>query len=378
MSCWRRWLWAGLGVCVVASAHATDVSDAVVDEVRARLRDQAVQPPSEAALAALSGDDLTLGLMAIDPQARLIPAAEYRPPLLGSEAWTGIGASLVFQADAVLLDVYRGGPADRVGVPSRSRLLTIDGRSVKGLQPAEIAARLRGAPDTQVVLGLRSPQGASLRAHVRREAFKPLDVELVEPGDQRVLRLREFTAGLTRTAFLATIEFLQREGARAGASPGLSEGPLVIDLRDAVGGDLYEAFDLAALFLPQGAVLGEQRLRGGEVRSMPAPGGTKLTMPLVLLVGPDTASAAEVFAGALQHHQRARLVGQKTYGKCSSQTDAVLSDGSVLRFTNREILLPDGRSCSGVGLTPDVAVTDSVFEDLSKLVETARAPQPKG
>lgn len=363
---------AGLGLCAAAAVQAAGPTDPIVDEVRARLREQLAQPPSEAALAALSRDDLALGMMALDPHARLIPAAEYRPPLLGPEAWTGIGASLVFQAGEVLLDVYRGGPADRVGVPSRSRLLTIDGSAVKGLAPAEIAARLRGKPDTEVVLGLSSPQGQPLRAHVRRESFRPLDVEVVEPDDQRVLRLREFTAGLTRTAFLATIEFLQRDTA------GQRDAPMVIDLRDAVGGDLYEAFDLAALFLPQGAALGEQRMRGGEVRAMTAPGGTKLTMPLVLLVGPDTASAAEVFAGALQHHRRARLIGQKTYGKCSSQTDVVLSDGSVLRLTNREILLPDGRSCSGTGLAPDVIVSDAVFADLARLLEQARPQRPRG
>lgn len=371
---WTRCVLAGLGLCVAATSHAAGPSDPVVDEVRARLREQLAQPPSEAALAALRRDDLALGLMAIDPQARLIPAGEYRPPLLGPEAWTGIGANLVFQAGEVLLDVYRGGPADRVGVPNRSRLLTIDGGTVKGLAPAEIAARLRGEADTEVVLGLNSPQGTSLRAHVRRESFRPLDVEVVEPDDQRVLRLREFTAGLTRAALLATIEFMQRDG----ASAGLRDAPLVIDLRDAVGGDLYEAFDLAALFLPRGAVLGEQRMRGGEARVMTAPTGTKLSMPLVLLVGPDTASAAEVFAGALQHHRRARLIGQQTYGKCSSQTDVALSDGSVLRLTNREILLPDGRSCSGAGLVPDLVVTDAVFADLARLLEQARPPRPKG
>lgn len=364
----------GLGLGVVAAVHAAGPSDRVVDEVRAHLREQLAQPPSEAALAALRRDDLTLGLMALDPHARFIPAGEYRPPLMGPEAWTGIGASLMFQAGEVLLDVYRSGPADRVGVPGRSRLVTIDGLAVKGLTPAEIATRLRGEPATEVVLGLISPQGASLRAHVRREAFRPLDVEVVEPDDQRVLRLREFIAGLTRAAFVATIEFMQREGAPAGAP----DAPLVIDLRDAVGGDLYEAFDLAALFLPQGAVLGEQRLRGGETRAMTAPAGTKLNMPLVLLVGPETASAAEVFAGALQHHRRARLIGQQTYGKCSSQTDVVLSDGSVLRLTNREILLPDGRSCSGTGLVPDLVVTDAVFADLARLLERARPARPKG
>lgn len=365
-------LLGGLGVWV--AAHAAGPAVSVVDEIRSLLRAQLAEAPAEKALEALRGADLAPGLLAVDPHARLIAASDYRSPLLGPEAWTGIGANLVFQGGEALLDVYVGGPADRVGVPDRSRLLTVDGRSIDGLAPSDIATRLRGEPGTEVVLGLSGPGGAPLRAHVRRESFRPLDIELVEPGDQRVLRLREFSAGLTRPALMATIEYLRQAGAVGEAV----DQTLIIDLRDAMGGDLYEAFDLAALFLPQGAALGAQRMRGGETRSMTAPGGTKLTMPLVLLVGPDTASAAEVFAGALQQHRRARLIGQKTHGKCSSQTDVVLSDGSVLRFTNREILLPDGQSCSGVGLTPDLVVADGVFADLARLVEQARASRPKG
>lgn len=343
---------------------------APLEEIRAVLREELATPPAEAALNALGDKDLGRGLAAIDPYARLIPAQAYRSPLLGPEAWTGIGASLVFVGDAVQLAVYQGGAADRMGVVDRSRLVSVDGKPVAGLAPAEIAARLRGQADTEVVLELVEPGGGKVRAHVRREAFRPLDVELVDPGDQQVLRLREFIAGLTRPALLASVDFLQRKAGRAASA----EAPLFIDLRDASGGDLYEAFDLAALFLPEGTTLGAQQSRGGTPQPVRAPGGHKLGMPLVLIVGPDTASAAEVFAGILQQHGRARLVGQKTFGKCSSQTDTRLSDGSMLRFTNREILLPDGRSCTGRGLAPDVVASARELGDLAALVRQAGRP----
>jgi len=87
-----------------------------------------------------------------------------------------------------------------------------------------------------------------------------------------------------------------------------------------------------------------------------------------VIVGPDTASSAEIFAGALHRQGRAMLVGQSTYGKCSSQTDARLSDGSVLRYTNRDVLLPDGKSCSGAGLVPDRQVSEADMLDLAALV----------
>ena len=105
---------------------------------------------------------------------------------------------------------------------------------------------------------------------------------------------------------------------------------------------------------------------------MNAPGGAKLTMPVILLIGPDTASAAEIFAGILQRHERAVLVGQTTRGKCTTQTDQRLADGSVLRFTNREVLLADGSRCSDVGIEPDTPVPDALLADLNRLAALAR------
>ena len=92
-------------------------------------------------------------------------------------------------------------------------------------------------------------------------------------------------------------------------------------------------------------------------------------MPVVLLIGPDTASAAEVFAAALHSNDRGRLIGRPTYGKCTTQTEVTLSDGSVLRFTNGRILAPEGRQCHAQGLRPDVLVPENTLHDLQFLLE---------
>ncbi len=351
---------------VLAWGVAGPAPASVLDEIRSLLREQALVVPAGERLDALTEEDLAAGLASIDPHARHFKAADYRAPLHASEAWTGIGADLVQDGQEVLLDVYQGGAADRVGIPDRARVVEIEGVPVAGLPMDAIVARLRGEAGTRVAIGLVLPDGGRARAHVERERFVPLDVELLQPGGARVIRLREFVPGITLPALVATLDF-ERQTHRQG-----DVGPLVIDLRDATGGDLYEAFDLAGLFLPAGTHLGSLRAREGVVREVRATGGRKFAMPLVLLVGPDTASAAEVFAGVLQSHGRARLLGRQTYGKCSSQTDARLSDGSVLRYTNREVVLPDGKSCSNVGLMPDHEATPQLLSDLSSLAAWAR------
>lgn len=343
-------------------AAASGAQAAPLEEIRRILLADALVPPTQADLQGLDEAGLPAFLERLDPYARYFPAGEYQAPAMGRAARIGIGAELVERDGGIFLSVYRGGAADKAGVPDRSRLLAVDGQTVAGLDGEAVASLLRGAQDTSVRLTLGRSSGESFDADIVREAFKPLDVEPVPPGDRQVLRIREFVAGMTRPALQATLEFLARQGATR-------DGLLIIDLRDAGGGDLYEAFDTAGMFLSPGTLLGSIQGRGEEVRQVRASSGEKYVMPVALIVGPDTASSAEIFAGALHRHGRAVLVGQPTYGKCSSQTDARLSDGSVLRYTNGDVLLPDGRSCSGAGLAPDRAVSEAELLDLARLVE---------
>jgi carboxyl-terminal processing protease len=338
---------------------------APLEEIRQILREKAFKPPAETQLTALSDENLPWSLREVDKHARYFGADEYRSPMSRRQSWGGIGADLVEQDGKLFLTVYLGGAAERAGLIDRSRLLEIDGKPVADAAVQSVADRLKGAEGTSVTLVVEQPGGEKAKVQVERDLFSPLDVEPVGMGERRVLRIRRFIGGLTRPALLATLDFLNRKDA---AQAGSAARMLVIDLRDAGGGDLYEAFDIAGLFLPPGTVLGTLSGPDSERSEFRSPAGRKFDMPLALLVGPDTASAAEVFAGSLQHHGRAKLVGQRTYGKCSSQTDARLSDGSVLRYTNREVLLPDGRSCSDVGLQPDQEVSDKVFGEIALLI----------
>lgn len=359
----KAWIVLGLIILFWASAAAQAVP---LDALREVLRQQLLYPPDEETLANLTPENLNQQLQSIDPYTRIFTPEEYRPPLAGTGMWVGIGAGLVMRQGEAILNIYSGGAAELAQVPDRSRLLAIDGHSVSNMDVQDIADLLRGKAGTTAKLTVRIPQGEQKDFLVPRAEFKPLDVELVPPGTQHVVRVREFSSGLTRSAMSATLDFLANTRATNNTEP------IIIDLRDAPGGDLYEAFDLAGLFLPTGTHLATIRGRHDYAMEVRAPGGTKYFMPLVLLVGPETASAAEIFAEILRQQGRAKLVGQTTYGKCSTQKDTLLSHGFVLRYTNREIIFPDGDTCSGVGLTPDLLVDNSDLDILSRLVERAR------
>ena len=350
----RRWqavaaVWVCVSVPVIASPPIEDIRQLLIAHLP--------QAPDAAALHALSGADFNAALRAIDPHARYFPAQDLRPPALGQA--TGIGAVLVMRDNAIELIPYQGSPLDRAGLPERVILYAIDGQTVAHERDEQrIANRLRGTPGSPVTLWVVSLDWQqSWTVELHREPYKALDVEVIRLGERAVLRIHQFVAGLTRSALRASIDFLERD-----------TEPVIIDLRDALGGDLYEALDTAALFLPKGTPLGVLHRYGGQSDPFQAPFDNPLSVPLIILVGPDTASAAEVFAGILQQHGRAQLMGRPTFGKCSTQTEIRLSNGGVLRLTNGEVELPNATACPLQGLRPDILVPEADIHTLETLL----------
>ena len=352
------------GLCCDCPAEAQP-PQASLDEIREILRTRLYPPPGETELQALTLDHLAQNLKSLDPYARYYPTENPLKKILPDNQLSGIGAQLFESNTQMLLSPFPRGPLTQAGISERAELLEVNGRSVQGLALHDIAAMLHGEPESLVQLRLRplSADAAQTVAVIRR-TFRPLDVELVDAHGQPVLRIRDFIAGQTRSALKASIDFLD-----------LREGPLIIDLRESGGGDLFEALDCAGLFVAQGKSLGGLETRGSGRTFISSPPGRKISVPVVLLVGPDTASAAEVFAAALASNGWARLVGRPTYGKCTTQTEVTLSDGSVLRFTNGRILAPGGRSCAAEGLEPELAVPESRLYDLEYMVTKALEAQ---
>jgi carboxyl-terminal processing protease len=134
---------------------------------------------------------------------------------------------------------------------------------------------------------------------------------------------------------------------------------LVLDLRNNYGGLISPAVDVASQFLRDGIVMIEERRNTDAKDYTVRSGGTALDIPVVVLVNRNTASAAEIVAGALQDHKRAPLIGERTFGKGSVQLIYDLSDGSSLHVTTAIWLTPNRNQIEGQGLTPDVIATQS-------------------
>ncbi|HSH56504.1 MAG TPA: S41 family peptidase [Halomonas sp.] len=335
---WRRAL-GSLLLCLSGSAAASGVVEQVSDILATR----GLEPPSPQALKRLADAPIEEALRDLDPYARLFEAEAYRVP--GLEALpSGIGAELTPAGEHLALWPYQGGPADRAGIIGGSRLVAVDGLKVAGASPAEVADRLRGAPGSAVELTLTTPAKREQRVRLLRADFQPLDVESHIEHGRQLLRIRRFRAGLTRPAVAARLAAYRAQAVKR---------PLVLDLRFSGGGDVFEALDVAGLFLDAGQALVSFVGRAGEPERFTNRRAGDTRTPLSIWVGPDTASAAEVLAAILRYHERAELRGEPTRGKCSIQTDVPLRNGAVLRFTEKRVLLPDGSSCDGEPLQPD-------------------------
>lgn len=354
------WISVGFpGLLLLILAYpAQGLAAPAVDEILEILRMELLPEPTAAALHELSGADFERALAALDPYAVWYPPDVASPPFSLSRTLGGIGAELEVSGGRAWLLPRQGAPLAAVGFLDRAELVSVDGRPVAGLDAETIAALLKGEPGTRIRLLLAGRDGRQ-RYDVRlvRERTRPLDVELWQMEESPVLRITDFVAGRTRTALTTTLKQLAPD-----------TGRVVIDLRYAGGGDLYEAIDAAGMLVEPGKLLCSLHGREGPPVLLGSTTDVQPAREWVLLVGPSTASAAEVFAGILRHHQRALLVGQRTFGKCHSQTERRLGDGSTLRFTNREVRFPDGSSCSGNGLVPDVQVSDEVLWDLEQIL----------
>jgi carboxyl-terminal processing protease len=258
--------------------------------------------------------------------------------------YSGVGVWLRQDAAGVVVGSVRlGSPAGLAGVNPGDLLVRVDGQPVADVGTA--AALLRGQPVREAVeVTVRGEGGErSLRLVPERLAASALDVERL-PGDVLHVGVPEFVRGTGRELRAALHQ--------AGAPPAAG---VVLDLRGNPGGLLTEAVEAASAFLDGGPVVIYER-RGSGLRTLDALGAGDTRTPVVVLVDGQTASAAEVVAGALQDRGRAVVVGSPTFGKGSVQEPARLSDGSAIELTVGRYLTPAGRSLEAVGVAPDVLV----------------------
>lgn len=284
--------------------------------------------------------------------------------------YVGVGVAIKFEDSSGISDVVNiipGSPAERAGVRDGDKILTVAGKSYKGKTLRDVVSDIRGPVGEAVTLSiLRGTEVKTFSIRRERLTYETVTTVLL-PGDVGYLLIRQFSEK-TPQAVRAGVQELVGKRARA----------LILDLRDNQGGLFEQAATTASLLLKRGTTLAKVHRRGEAERVVTSEGtGPELGLPLALLIDGETASSAEMLAGALREATGALLVGGKTRGKGSVQTVEELPNRYAIKFTTGEFLLPSGQRIEGAGLTPDVEVALPVPDGSNyeqQLVRVQRLP----
>ncbi|MEE8885969.1 MAG: S41 family peptidase [Eubacteriales bacterium] len=261
----------------------------------------------------------------------------------------GIGISFTMDDETgyvLVEDVTEDGPADKAGLKVNDLITSIDGESTEDLSTSEVKSLIQDSDSDTVSLTV-DRDGEELDFSVEKDYIENTQIVvggMVKDSKIGYIMITSFT-GLTAEQFSSVYDDLQDQG---------MEG-LIIDLRDNGGGLVSACIDTLELFMPEGVLIYEENNKGEE-KERDCEGETPIDVPLVLLVNGNTASASEMFAGAVQDNGVGVIVGTQTYGKGIEQSTWTLSDGSAVKMTTTKYYTPNHTDINGVGITPDYEV----------------------
>ena len=290
--------------------------------------------------------------------------AEFEESLQGE--FEGIGAEIAIKDDVLtVVSPLKGSPAEKAGLRSKDVIYKIDGALSHGLSIEEAILQIRGPKGEKVTLTV-----------IREEQKKPLDIVIIR--DNIVLKSVEWemdeevaVISLSQFGNTAAKEF------QDAITEILLQSPrgIVLDLRNNGGGLLDVSIKVLSEFLEEKVVVQTKgRKFGHTAELLSKKGGSLLEVPLIVLVNEGSASASEIFAGAVQDHDRGLVLGEKTFGKGSVQNVIPLSDGSSLKVTIAEWLTPKGRSIHEAGIDPNLVIerTEEDYDnDLDPVLDRA-------
>lgn len=273
----------------------------------------------------------------------------------------GIGAEIgIKRGQLTVIAPLSGSPADQAGLLANDVILEIDDQTTSGLSLDEAVQRLRGLTGTIVKLNIKSGETAPRVVEITRDKIEVKSVTLEKrPIGQNT---NEYYAYLKLTSFTSTTDVEVRQLAREL----LVDQPagIVLDMRNNPGGILDSAVEIAGIFLDKDVtILYEEQAEQRTPHTTTEAGDLK-DIPLTVIVNGGSASASEIVAGAFQANGRAKIVGQKTFGKGTVQNFVELKNRGSLKLTVARWLTPDGQSIDEAGITPDqtIDLTDEDYD----------------
>ena len=271
----------------------------------------------------------------------------FQEELKGS--FEGIGAFVDTQGGLpTIVAPIEGSPAEKAGIRAGDTILRVDGKSTEGLTLDEVVSHIKGPKGTQVKLQVRhsgeeSPVDLTI---TRAEVTVPIVTWRMLPGKVADIRLSQFAENADQ-AMRKALDEAKVQGAKA----------LIIDLRDNPGGRLDQATAVTSLFVPKGKPVLLEAQRDGSTKTYRSEESKPyLDLPMAVLINGGTASAAEIFSGALQDYDRATLIGVPTAGTGTVLSTIALDDGSELLLGTAQWQTPKGRYLRREGVSPDITV----------------------
>lgn len=294
-------------------------------------------------------EGLYAGLLAglKDPYSTYYTAEQYKELNTSNEgSYVGIGA--VLQKDdaggAKIIQLYEGGPGEQVGLKKGDVIKAVDGTDVTDKETSDIASMVRDSEKDSVMLTIQrenEEKTRDVKVEIRDVEIQTVSHEMLSE-DTGYIRISEFSE-VTSDQYKKAFADLKDQGMKK----------LVVDLRDNPGGLLTAVCGVLRQILPEGLIVYTED-KNGKREEETCDGKNKLDMPLAVLVNGNSASASEIFAGAVKDYGIGTIVGTTTYGKGVVQTIHSLTDGSAVKITIAKYFTPKGNDINKKGINPDV------------------------
>ncbi len=291
----------------------------------------------------------------------LDPYSAYMSPELFEEMQTdtrgefgGLGIEIGMEAGVVkVISPIDDTPAAKAGIKAGDYIVKIGNEQVQGKSLLEAVKLMRGPVGTSIELTVRRKKVKKpLEFKIERKIIEVQSVSSKIIGEEKNLgyiRLKSFNENSDKQ-FLKSVKEFEKKSKIKG---------YVFDLRNNPGGLLTQAINITDFFLEDGEIVSTKGRKVSETRKFFARKGDEIKgKPIVVLINNGSASASEIFAGALKDHKRAIILGENSYGKGSVQSIIPLRNGGGIRLTISKYYLPSGKSISEVGVTPDIVIEE--------------------
>lgn len=270
----------------------------------------------------------------------------------------GIGAVCQKSEDGAILvtDAYKNAPAYQAGIRDGDKIKAVDGKDITELDLSSAVALIKGEKGTSVHLKVER-DGEVFFTDVVRDEIQAQTVEYeMKENNIGYLSVSQFE-NVTTQQFKEALQDLENQGMKG----------LVIDIRDNPGGVLDTVVDMLDYVLPDGLIVYTEN-KAGEKTEYKGKDNHELNIPVAVLVNGNSASASEIFAGAMQDYGKGMIIGTQTFGKGIVQTIKPLTDGTAVKFTIAKYYTPKGQDIHGYGVTPDIiAEEDEQSEEDTQL-----------